>query len=117
MSGDRATRRIVAAVLAGGVYGSVVLMLLGAALAASAPAAAAPPRTGGELLRGVAAGQGSAVMQLGVALLIATPVLRVLASALAFVRERDWVYVAVTTAVLALLAVSVLLPGVLGQGR
>jgi uncharacterized membrane protein len=43
------------------------------------------------------------VIQLGFLLLIATPVARVAFSVLAFVRERDWLYAAITAAVLALL--------------
>ncbi|HPW54217.1 MAG: DUF1634 domain-containing protein [Thermoanaerobaculaceae bacterium] len=117
MSGESSTRRIVGTVLAAGVYGSVLLMVIGAVVAAVAPSPAALPRTPGELLRGVASGQGLALMQLGVALLIATPVLRVLASVLSFVREHDWTYVIVTATVLALLLLSVVLPRLIGQAR
>lgn len=117
MSGESSTRQVVGTVLAAGVYGSVLLMFAGAVVAAVSPSPAPLPRTPGEVLRGVAAGHGLALMQLGVALLIATPVLRVLASALSFVRERDWAYVAITTTVLALLVLSVLLPGLLGQAH
>ncbi len=117
MSGDVSTRQVVGTVLAVGVYGSVLLMLAGAVLAAVSPSPAPLPRTPGEVLRGVASGHGLALMQLGVALLIATPVLRVLASALSFARERDWTYVIVTTTVLALLLLSIVLPGLLGQAH
>ncbi len=41
-------------------------------------------------------------------MLIATPVLRVAASVLAFAIERDWIYVALTAAVLILLLLSFL---------
>lgn len=115
MSGESSARQVVGTVLAVGVYGSVLLMLAGAVVAAVSTSSAPLPRTLAEVVRGVASGHGLALMQLGVVLLIATPVLRVLASALCFARERDWVYVAVTTGVLALLFLSVLLPGLLGQ--
>jgi len=49
---------------------------------------------------------GSAIIQLGLLLLIATPIARVIFSAVAFARERDFLYVAFTLAVLAVLAYS-----------
>ncbi len=64
-------------------------------------------------LRGVAGVIGFAraehsrgIIQLGLLLLIATPVARVLFSVYAFARERDWLYVGLTIVVLAVLAVS-----------
>lgn len=52
------------------------------------------------------AGSGPGVIQLGLLLLIATPVLRVILAALAFGRQRDWLYVAVALVVLAVLLYS-----------
>ncbi len=46
------------------------------------------------------------IIQLGLLLLIATPVARVAFSVFAFLRERDYLYVAVTLIVLALLLYS-----------
>ena len=46
---------------------------------------------------------GAAIIQLGLLVLIATPIARVVFSAVAFARERDWLYVAVTLAVLGVL--------------
>ncbi len=116
MEDGTSTRRVVGGVLAAGVWGSVALMLAGAVVASISPSSAPVPATVKGLLRGAASGHGPAIMQLGVALLIATPVLRVLASVLSFARQRDWTYVAITTTVLALLALGILLPGLLGQG-
>jgi uncharacterized membrane protein len=48
-----------------------------------------------------------AVIQLGLLILIATPVARVIFSLVGFVLERDRVYVAITLAVLAILAYSI----------
>ena len=42
-------------------------------------------------------------IQLGLLLLIATPILRVAVSTFDFLRERDWLYVTVTLIVLAVL--------------
>ena len=47
--------------------------------------------------------RGRGLIQLGVLLLIATPVARVVFSAWAFARQRDWTYVLVTLFVLAVL--------------
>jgi uncharacterized membrane protein len=41
------------------------------------------------------------IIQLGLLLLIATPVARVLFSAVGFARQRDWIYVGLTLVVLA----------------
>ncbi|SRR6266568_1947291 len=49
---------------------------------------------------------GRAVIQFGLLLLIATPIARVIFSAVAFARERDFLYVGFTLAVLAVLAYS-----------
>jgi uncharacterized membrane protein len=46
------------------------------------------------------------IMQLGLLLLIATPVARVLLSAVGFARQRDWIYVGLTLVVLAALVCS-----------
>ena len=58
------------------------------------------------IIRGVVAGQPAAIVQLGLVLLIATPVARVAMSLVAFVLQRDRVYVLVTAIVLALLIFS-----------
>jgi uncharacterized membrane protein len=49
---------------------------------------------------------GSAIIQLGLLLLIATPVARVLFSAIAFAMERDYMYVLITLIVLVILLYS-----------
>ena len=49
---------------------------------------------------------GRGLIQLGLLLLIATPVARVLFSVFAFIYEKDWTYVLVTLMVLALLSYS-----------
>jgi uncharacterized membrane protein len=54
--------------------------------------------------------QPLAVIQLGILVLIATPVARVLFSMLGFALERDWMYVSVTAMVLALLLYSLISP-------
>jgi len=65
----------------------------------------------GGILRETAVFGGRGLIMAGLILLIATPVGRVAFSVLAFLRERDRVFVAVTLTVLA-----ILLAGVLGLG-
>lgn len=50
--------------------------------------------------------RGRDVIQLGLLLLIATPVARVIFSLIGFLIEKDWIYVAITSIVLIILSVS-----------
>jgi uncharacterized membrane protein len=54
---------------------------------------------------------GRGVIQLGFLVLIATPVMRVLVSGVAFALERDWLYVVVVLIVLAVLLYSLIFGG------
>jgi uncharacterized membrane protein len=58
------------------------------------------------IVRHALRGEDRALIQLGLLLLIATPVARVLFSVFAFARERDFTYVLVTLVVLAILLYS-----------
>jgi uncharacterized membrane protein len=58
------------------------------------------------ILTAASARDGSGIIQLGLLLLIATPVARVVFSVLAFAIQRDRLYVAATLVVLAVLAFS-----------
>jgi uncharacterized membrane protein len=51
-------------------------------------------------------GRGRGLIQLGLLLLIATPIARVAFSLIAFARQRDWLYVGVTAIVLGVLLYS-----------
>lgn len=62
----------------------------------------------GTVLPGAARGNGSSLIQLGVLLLIATPVARVVVMAVAFLLERDRLYLAISLAVLGILLVGLL---------
>ena len=103
--------------LRAGVVLSAVVTLLGGImyLAAHGGASAsyhvfvrepAPLRTVGGVIAGVLRGDSAAIIQLGVLLLIATPVARVFISVIGFARERDWMYVCCSLIVLALLCYS-----------
>ena len=63
-------------------------------------------RTVGGVVGGVLHGDSASIIQLGVLLLIATPVARVFISVIGFARERDWMYVVCSLIVLALLCYS-----------
>ncbi len=51
---------------------------------------------------------GRGLIQLGLLVLIATPIARVIFSVVGFIRQRDWLYTAITVVVLALLGYSLL---------
>jgi len=55
------------------------------------------------LFHGIAHGDGNAIIMLGLMVLFATPVLRVAGMIVGFLRERDWLYAAISCAVLAIL--------------
>jgi uncharacterized membrane protein len=63
-------------------------------------------RSIGGIILGAAHGDALAVIQLGLVLLIATPIARVALSLIGFYLERDRRYVAITTLVLAILLFS-----------
>jgi len=71
--------------------------ILGTLLRAGVILAAAVVVAGGFL-------SSAGIIQLGLLLLIATPVARVVFSIVVFALQRDWLYVGITLAVLAVLA-------------
>jgi len=108
--------RIISFVLRGGVLFSAGLLILGALLYfarvlwGGAPADPLSfPHTLGDVFSGLGHGDPLAILVLGLIVLLLTPVARVAISIFAFARERDWLYVAITTLVLLILLVSFLL--------
>jgi uncharacterized membrane protein len=65
-------------------------------------------RTVPGIFHGALAGHGRGLIQLGLLLLIATPIARVAFSLLAFLYQRDWTYVTVTLIVLGVLFYSLI---------
>jgi uncharacterized membrane protein len=57
----------------------------------------------GAILRGIGHGDGKSLIQLGLFILILTPISRVALSLFFFLKERDLVFVAITTVVLLVL--------------
>jgi uncharacterized membrane protein len=61
-----------------------------------------------DILRAALSLRGRGVIQLGLLLLIATPVARVAFAVIAFAMERDWLYVSISAIVLVVLLYSLL---------
>lgn len=61
------------------------------------------------VLNGALKGNGQAIIQLGVAFLIATPVARIIFSIIGFARERDRLYILIAFIVLGIIVCSMLL--------
>ena len=108
-------RTLVSGVLIVGVATSAVLMTVGFAASLvvgwggslrGLPATALPASDFGAVATGLGELRPIAFAQAGLLVLIATPVVRVIASVAAFGLERDRLYLAITLAVLAILFVS-----------
>ncbi|WP_195573816.1 DUF1634 domain-containing protein [Paenibacillus sp. 1001270B_150601_E10] len=67
------------------------------------------PTTLSTVVRGVLQLKPYGVMAAGLLLLILTPVIRVAVSILVFIKEKDWLYIAITAAVFVILIVSFIL--------
>lgn len=61
-----------------------------------------------QIALGAMSGDGLAVIQLGILLLIATPIARVIFSVFAFALQKDWLYVSISCIVLAILLYSLI---------
>ncbi len=115
----RDAEHLIGGVLRGGVLISALVVLAGAGLYLARHGQAFPHygvfrgepsdlRTLGGILADTLALRARGLIQLGLLLLIATPVARVALSVAVFALERDRTYVAVTLVVLALLLFSLL---------
>lgn len=60
------------------------------------------------ILNGILQLKGRAIIQLGILLLIATPIVRILLSIISFLREKDYLYVVITLIVLGIIMASML---------
>ena len=120
------TYSLIGWVLQGGVILSAVVIVLGLLLELVQPDKFAPqklqlfPQTFAQVWSGVLALHPQAVIALGLLLLIATPVMRVAVSVVAFAVERDRRFVVITLIVLLILLFSIFYVGavvVVGQHR
>jgi uncharacterized membrane protein len=64
------------------------------------------PDTLSDVINGLLAFKPYAIITAGLLVLIATPIMRVAVSIIAFAREHDWLYVSITAFVLAVLLLS-----------
>ncbi|HLY13293.1 MAG TPA: DUF1634 domain-containing protein [Candidatus Limnocylindrales bacterium] len=111
-------RTWVSTVLTTGVVLSAALVAIGFAGAlfvgwsgslTGGPPSSADSTDFSNVLAGLSAARPIAIAQAGLLVLLATPVIRVAVSLVAFGLERDRLYAAITAAVLALLLVSIVL--------
>ena len=119
--GDERLDRVIGIVLRTGVVLSAALVLIGGiAFVATHPQAAnhrkfhAEPSqlsTIGGVLHGAMTLDPLYIIQLGLLVLIATPIVRVMTCAVGFAFERDWTYAIVSLIVLACLLVSIIASG------
>lgn len=109
---------IIGRILQVGVVFSAVVMATGLGLLLVTGKSGYPetvvPLSMAAILKGTGKLRPYAVMMLGLYGLILTPVLRVVVSIYAFYRERDWLYVTITTLVLVILVVALII-GVHGK--
>jgi len=114
---DERMDRWIGGLLRGGVVLAAVVALAGGFWHVSQAGTGAPElrvfrgepgelRSVAGVLRGVGAGHSASLIQLGLLLLIATPVARVALMAVAFTTQRDWTYVVISLIVLTVLAAS-----------
>jgi uncharacterized membrane protein len=124
---DERVERTVGRLLRSGVILASVLVLAGGVLSLSRHGASTPEyrvfhgepadlRGIGGILRDAEALEGRGLVQLGLLLLLATPVARVALTIFAFVRQRDWLYAGIALFVLGVLVYSLAsaAPGVTG---
>lgn len=116
---------IISNLLKYGVVLSAVLVILGLAIVVAKTPPSFPVTVGGlissnygkptldaqVLFAGVAAGNPLYLIQLGLLVLLATPIVRVALSVVLFAAERDSKYVVITLVVLGILAASILVVG------
>ena len=62
----------------------------------------------GGIINGMLALKGQAIIQMGIILLIATPIIRVAFSAIGFIIEKDYLYTTITLVVLLIIITSML---------
>jgi uncharacterized membrane protein len=120
----RRVELLISNLLRSGVIASLALILFGTILSfvhhpayVSSPEAlhhltqpgAAFPHTQRDVIAGVQAWRGQAIVTLGLLLLIATPVMRVAVSVLTFIYQRDRIFTLITLTVLVILLLSFIL--------
>jgi uncharacterized membrane protein len=94
-------------VLAVGLFTAVILLVVGAVLTLTGRGPSPPSETSiGDIPRAVAAFEPGGFFDLGLLVLLATPVARVVALGVGFARRRAWIFCGLSVFVLVILALS-----------
>ena len=116
---DADMKLVISWILRGGIFLSMVFVLVGGAIFIYRHGHSIPDYrvfkgvpyfihdTGG-IIRGIFNIKGQAIIQAGIILLIATPVVRVAFSAIGFLIEKDYLYTFITLLVLLIIIASML---------
>ncbi|WP_159723228.1 DUF1634 domain-containing protein [Enterococcus sp. CSURQ0835] len=109
----QAIERVIGYILRIGVLVSAAIILFGLLLlllhGSTEYSATHAPTDFQTIFLGLGALKAGAYIQLGIFCLILTPVLRVVVSIYAFLQEKDYLYVGITTIVLIILAIGILI--------
>lgn len=116
---DKDMQAIIGWILRGGVAVSMILVFIGGVFFVYRHGHSVPDyktfkgvpvfiHSLGGILNGVITMKGQAIIQLGIILLIATPVLRVAFSAVGFLLEKDYLYTFITLIVLLIIVASMI---------
>lgn len=107
VSATRRSSRVVSRVLAAGVASSILLLIAGAVLALAGRGPSPSEVTAiGDMPRALAAFEPGGFLDLGLLVLLATPVAGVVTLAAGFARAKSWFFCGVCAAVLGLVALS-----------
>ncbi len=107
--------RWVGAVLATGVVLSLAILIWGAVLYLLNPGAAEAPRTVLGIFRGAVELNSTATINLGLLVLLSTPVVRIIAAGIAFTLERSYKFALISLGVLSILTISIMIGYISGR--
>jgi uncharacterized membrane protein len=102
--------RLIGRLLTGITYVSVALLVVGVVLllaAGTSPVSGGPAMDPGQLVPDLLALRPAGFLWLGLVAVIAAPVSRVTVALFAYARERDWLMVGVSAAILLVIAIAI----------
>jgi uncharacterized membrane protein len=108
---DAALNRHVSLVLQVGMLSSLALLIIGLVWYALAPSGTDFTMGPAEAFKATISGDPVGLICLGIMLLIATPLLRILVTLGTFLKLRDWKFVAISLTVLLVIATAILIKG------
>ncbi len=109
-SSERAFESAIGRLLIAMTYTSVVFLVIGVGLMAAAgigPLDGGPALDPGSLIAGLVGLDPAAFLWLGLGIVIATPIIRVAATGIAYARQGQWTMVLVSGAILVVIAIGV----------